>query len=57
MLTNGMLSYNAGEFGQDVGGGRRWLIGDYEAGDIVFHHSCERGPIRLLYPNPPHTGH
>ncbi|GFZ43107.1 hypothetical protein JCM24511_00825 [Saitozyma sp. JCM 24511] len=55
MLTNGMLSYNAGEFGQDAGGGSRWLIGDYEAGDIVFHHSCERAVIRWLYPNPPNN--
>jgi len=36
-----MLSCDAGEFGAKEGGGRRWLIGDYDAGDAVFHHACE----------------
>ena len=40
MKAQGMLSCDAGEYGATEGGGRRWLIGDYEAGDAVFHHSC-----------------
>lgn len=46
MAKDGQLSHNAEELTKDVldgrwGGGqakRRWLIGDYEAGDVVFHN-------------------
>ena len=41
MGRQGMLSVDAGDFAAKQGGGRKWLIGDYEAGDAVFHHSCE----------------
>lgn len=40
MLDRGNLSRDAGKFAKEEGGGRRWLIGDYEAGDVVFHHPC-----------------
>ncbi|KAL8720098.1 MAG: hypothetical protein Q9181_007964 [Wetmoreana brouardii] len=42
MANDGFMSHNAVEFGlqmrekrRDVG---RWLVGDYEAGDVVFHN-------------------
>lgn len=40
MMSTGMLSKDAAQFAKDVGQGRKWLIGDYQAGDAVFHHSC-----------------
>lgn len=56
MTDRGNLSRDAGKFARD-NGGRRWLIADYEAGDVVFHHPCmihasgvnrdPRGRIRL----------
>ncbi|KAK8870140.1 hypothetical protein IAR55_000710 [Kwoniella newhampshirensis] len=39
MAAQGFLSRDAVGYAREVGGGRRWLIGDYEAGDAVFHHS------------------
>jgi phytanoyl-CoA hydroxylase len=38
MMAGGMLSANPAEFGQAAK--RRWLVGDYRAGDVVFHHPC-----------------
>ena len=37
MGAGGHLSQDAGEFGRTTGRGRRWLLADYDAGDIVFH--------------------
>ena len=47
MMATGMLSCDAGEYGANEGGGRRWLVGDYEAGDAVFHHACKLALINL----------
>ena len=58
MMQGGFISQDAEEFGRVQAGGRsRWLVGDYEAGDVVFHkpymiHSAtqnedELGRIRL----------
>ncbi|KAI9821328.1 MAG: hypothetical protein M1827_004064 [Pycnora praestabilis] len=39
MAKDGQLSHNADEFGRVEAKGRhRWLIADYEAGDVVFHN-------------------
>ena len=54
----GQLSHNAGEFHRETAAGKgKWLVSDYEAGDVVFHdpymiHSSSRnedwqGRIRL----------
>ena len=40
MTKTAMLSHDAGAFARERGEGRKWLIGDYEAGDAVFHDSC-----------------
>lgn len=40
MLSTGLLSHDLAQFTRENGGGRKWLIGDYQAGDAVFHHSC-----------------
>lgn len=38
MMQDGFLSHDAEEFGRVRGGGQlRWVVGDYEAGDVVFH--------------------
>ena len=38
MNKDGFLSHDAEEFGRTKAGGNlRWLVGDYEAGDVVFH--------------------
>ncbi|KAF6219106.1 hypothetical protein HO133_004931 [Letharia lupina] len=38
MMEDGFLSHDAEEFGRVRAGGKlRWLVGDYEAGDVVFH--------------------
>lgn len=38
MNKGGFLSHDAEEFGKTRAGGKlRWLVGDYEAGDVVFH--------------------
>ena len=38
MAKDGFLSHDAEEFGRVMGKGRlTWLVGDYEAGDVVFH--------------------
>ncbi|OCK80634.1 hypothetical protein K432DRAFT_297285 [Lepidopterella palustris CBS 459.81] len=57
MARDGQLSHNADEMGRTVGAGKRWLAGDFEAGDVVFHNpylihgACknedEQGRIRL----------
>ena len=58
MMKNGFLSHDAEEFGRMRADGKlRWLMGDYEAGDMVFHKSYmihtankngnELGKIRL----------
>ncbi|CAD6588646.1 MAG: hypothetical protein ASARMPRED_003676 [Alectoria sarmentosa] len=58
MLKDGFLSHDAEEFGRVRAGGRlKWLVGDYAAGDVVFHkpymiHAATRnedelGRIRL----------
>jgi hypothetical protein len=36
-----MLDTDANGFAAREGPGLKWLIGDYEAGDAVFHHTCE----------------
>lgn len=36
MAATGLLSSDPGTFAREHGG-YRWLIGDYEAGDVVFH--------------------
>lgn len=38
MARDGQLTHDADEFGRERGQGRRWLVGDYEAGDVVFHN-------------------
>ncbi|CZR60660.1 uncharacterized protein PAC_10556 [Phialocephala subalpina] len=55
MMENGFLERDTGKFGRQYG--RRWVCGDYEAGDVVFHHPYivhasavnedEEGRIRL----------
>ena len=56
MIKGGFLSHDAEKFGRVRAGGKsRWLVGDYEAGDVVFHspiHAAtknedELGRIRL----------
>lgn len=38
MNKDGFLSHDADEFGRlHTQGKGRWLVGDYEAGDVVFH--------------------
>ncbi|KAG8740847.1 hypothetical protein FRC10_003842 [Ceratobasidium sp. 414] len=37
MMKGGVLSHDSQEFAQAHGNGK-WLIANYEAGDIVFHH-------------------
>ncbi len=38
MMRHGALSQDAEEFGRVGAGGKlRWLVGDYGAGDVVFH--------------------
>ncbi|GFZ51558.1 hypothetical protein JCM24511_09325 [Saitozyma sp. JCM 24511] len=38
MTAKGGLGNDAGVFARSRANGRKWLIGDYEAGDAVFHH-------------------
>lgn len=39
MMKDGFLSHDAEKFGRVIAGGKfRWLVGDYEAGDVVFHN-------------------
>ncbi|GFZ44386.1 hypothetical protein JCM24511_02108 [Saitozyma sp. JCM 24511] len=38
MTAKGGLGWDAGKFAVEEGRGRKWLLGDYEAGDAVFHH-------------------
>ncbi|WWC63270.1 uncharacterized protein I303_105870 [Kwoniella dejecticola CBS 10117] len=41
MVERGTLSKDCGKFAREQDGEkRRWLIADYEAGDVVFHHPC-----------------
>ena len=37
MTSPGGVAWDAYEFAKSKGGGRKWLVGDYEAGDAVFH--------------------
>ena len=38
MAKDGYLTHDAEEFGRVKGNGKlRWLVGDYEAGDVLFH--------------------
>lgn len=37
MSESGHLSHNAETWAKEDGLGKRWLVADYEAGDIVFH--------------------
>ncbi|MCJ1447920.1 MAG: hypothetical protein MMC23_008432 [Stictis urceolatum] len=37
MGERGHLSHNAESWAKDDGKGKRWLVADYEAGDVVFH--------------------
>lgn len=37
MLERGFLTPNAPAFAANEGKGKRWLVGNYEAGDVVFH--------------------
>ncbi|KAG9110570.1 hypothetical protein FRC07_008176 [Ceratobasidium sp. 392] len=37
MMKGGVLSHDSQEFARAHGNGK-WLIADYEAGDVVFHH-------------------
>ena len=41
MISTGMVAKDLARFTREKGAGRKWLIGDYQAGDAVFHHSCE----------------
>lgn len=36
MMTTGWLGYGPMQFAKENGGGR-WLLTEYEAGDVVFH--------------------
>ncbi|XTI88464.1 hypothetical protein V2W45_1396388 [Cenococcum geophilum] len=38
MARDGQISHNADELGRTLGKGRRWLVGNYEAGDVAFHN-------------------
>jgi len=38
MSEDGHLSHNVEEWAKEEGVGRRWLVADYEAGDVVFHN-------------------
>ena len=39
MSKDGFISHDAQEFRETYNGGKgRWLVGDYEAGDVVFHN-------------------
>lgn len=35
MVSGGMLSHSPAKFGKEHN--RRWLVADYEAGDVVLH--------------------
>ena len=38
-MTRGrQISHNADELGRTLGKGRRWLVGNYGAGNVVFHN-------------------
>lgn len=41
MTSTGMLDADAHGFAEREARGQKWLIGDYEAGDAVFHHTCK----------------
>lgn len=57
MAAGGVITEDAADYTEKVGQGRKWLIADYEAGDVVFHdpymvhtatvNQSERGIIRL----------
>lgn len=39
MTDRGMIDRDAPAFTRRHGG-NKWLVGDYEAGDVVFHNAC-----------------
>ncbi|KAM0715250.1 hypothetical protein Q7P37_008748 [Cladosporium fusiforme] len=57
MALGGVITEDALDYTERVGKGRKWLIADYEAGDVVFHdpfmvhtatvNQSEQGIIRL----------
>ena len=38
MGEGGHLSHDAWQFLHEEGKGRKWMVADYEAGDVVFHN-------------------
>jgi phytanoyl-CoA hydroxylase len=51
MMAGGMLAQGPVEFGEKYK--RKWLVTDYEAGDVVFHNSYSVGDKNLSQ-NDPH---
>ena len=57
MAAGGVIAEDALDYTEKTGQGRKWLIADYEAGDVVFHdpfmvhtatvNQSEKGIIRL----------
>jgi phytanoyl-CoA hydroxylase len=57
MAAGGVITEDALDYTEKTGQGRKWLIADYEAGDVVFHdpfmvhtatvNQSEKGIIRL----------
>lgn len=41
MIPTGMVTEDLAQFTKERGEGRKWLIGDFQAGDAIFHHSCK----------------
>lgn len=56
MIPTGMVASDLAQFTRERGRGRKWLIGDYRAGDAVFHHSCESSLGGLLMIDMIHAG-
>ena len=50
MTSPGGVAWDAAEFARSSGKGRRWLVGDYEAGDAVFHLMRESISLLLCWP-------
>jgi len=48
MMSGGLLAEGPAEFGKQVG--RRWLLTEYEAGDVVLHtpYTVRRCPSSLM---------
>jgi phytanoyl-CoA hydroxylase len=51
MISTGMVAKDLGQFTKERGAGRKWLIGDYQAGDAVFHHSCKHSGAVWMGPD------